>query len=158
MILTKQPKRLAEFARWYTEAGKFWPQNLICGTSVTTQVTTSRIADLLKVPGRLFISAEPLWEQVDLGDLSRIDLVITGGQSGKKAKPCDLAWLRSVRDQCRSAGVACFVKQLGSHPRDDDGRRLQLRDSHGGDWSEWPADLQIREFPRAAGQTESAQT
>jgi protein gp37 len=149
MLLTKQPRRLAEFARWHLEAGGAWPHNLLCGASVTSQASASRIADLARVPGLRFISAEPLWGPVNLGDLSRVDLVITGGQSGKDARPCRLEWLRDVRGQCQSAGVSCFVKQLGANVHED-GRRLRLRDSHGGAWSEWPGDLRVRQFPRSA--------
>lgn len=98
-----------------------------------------------------------------------IDWVIMGGESGPKARPFDIGWARSIRDQCQAAGVAFFMKQLGKRPeavrRGQDGPppagyerlidagggtgiyRLRLRDSHGGDWDEWPADLRIREFP-----------
>jgi protein gp37 len=156
MILTKQPRRLAEFARWHTDSGRAWPENLLCGASVTVQGTVSRLADLVRVPGLRFISAEPLWGPVKLGDLCPIDLVITGGQSrsdretklGREVRRCRLEWLRDVRDQCRAAGVPCFVKQLGANVHEDGGR-LRLCDGHGGEWSEWPADLRVRQFPRA---------
>jgi hypothetical protein len=45
--------------------------------------------------------------------------------------------------------VPVFVKQLGSRPAEGDAR-LRLRDGHGGDWSEWPADLRVREMPLPA--------
>jgi protein gp37 len=50
-----------------------------------------------------------------------IDWVIVGGESGPHARPCDVAWIRSIRDQCRAAGVACFIKQLGARPFDSAG-------------------------------------
>lgn len=87
--------------------------------------------------------------------------VIVGGESGANARPMDLAWARSLVAQCREAGVACFVKQLGANIRglkkdgiDHDaisailGSTYHLRDRKGGDPSEWPADLRVREFPR----------
>jgi protein gp37 len=91
-----------------------------------------------------------------------IGWAIVGGESGPGARPFDLAWARSLRDQCNAAGVPCFVKQLGAHPvsSSDDDRghvgdmnspklfRLKFRDAHGGDPSEWPEDLNVREFPR----------
>ena len=58
--------------------------------------------------------------------------------------------------QCKAAGVACFVKQLGANPceeNDPNGKypafhhELKLRDKKGGDWNEWPHDIQVREFP-----------
>jgi len=53
----------------------------------------------------------------------RLDWVIVGGESGPKARPCDVAWIRSVVQQCQATGVPCFVKQLGANvrTRNDDG-------------------------------------
>lgn len=103
--------------------------------------------------------------------LTRLDWVIVGGESGHGARPFDVAWARSIVGQCRAAGVPCFVKQLGSDARDaaaarDDmgardvwpagwtptvnGRCVwqpDLTDRKGGDPSEWPEDLRVREFP-----------
>ena len=47
----------------------------------------------------------------------RIDWVIVGGESGPGARPCDVRWIRSVVGQCKAAGTACFVKQIGAQPR-----------------------------------------
>lgn len=90
----------------------------------------------------------------------RLDWVIVGGESGPGARPCDVAWIRSTVEQCRAAGVPCFVKQLGARPvtyhcaaRDrcthpDCGPvALDLLDRKGGDPAEWPADLRVREMP-----------
>ena len=88
----------------------------------------------------------------------RLDWIVVGGESGPGARPFDLAWARSTVEQCREAGVACFVKQLGARPLeyvppsgapDDDGdmRPLALLDRKGGDPAEWPADLRVREMP-----------
>lgn len=82
------------------------------------------------------------------------DWVIVGGESGPGARPMDLEWARSLVAQCKAAGVACFVKQLGSNPS----VRLRastitgwplpkLQSRHGSDMKEWPADLQVREQP-----------
>lgn len=93
----------------------------------------------------------------------KIDWVIVGGESGPGARPCDVAWIRSIVQQCKAAGVACFVKQLGSTPvssRPADFENgdtitgeadLILRDRKGGDPSEWPEDLRVREFPAVDG-------
>ena len=90
-----------------------------------------------------------------------------------RARPCDIQWIRSIKDQCKEAGVSCFVKQLGKIPIQVCGRcgrsagkvlggyvdscgpehdalieqMKRLRDSKGGDWDEWPADLRVREMP-----------
>jgi protein gp37 len=98
---------------------------------------------------------------------ARIDWVIVGGESGSGARPCDVAWIRSLVAQCRAAGTKVFVKQLGAvaataiaptgrfrtHP--ETGTRqvqmqvttLPLRDRKGGDPAEWPEDLRVREMP-----------
>ena len=97
------------------------------------------------------------------GSWRGIDWVIVGGESGPGARPMQVEWARSLVKQCQAAGVACFVKQLGSNPKGDDfpvehdpvtgNRILKLRqvitihDKKGGDIAEWPADLRVREFP-----------
>ena len=105
-------------------------------------------------------------------DTAHLDWVIVGGESGPGARPFDIAWARSAVRQCRAAGVPVFVKQLGAVPMQDDaswrrdGRAvawlnhrnhrkvpadfvpLLLNNRKGGDPSEWPEDLRVREFPR----------
>lgn len=95
---------------------------------------------------------------------SALDWVIVGGESGFGARPVDVAWIRDVVGQCRAANVPVFVKQLGAFAMTDardealphrrqngvgtlSALRLALRDAKGGDPSEWPADLRVREFP-----------
>ena len=84
--------------------------------------------------------------------------VIVGGESGPGARPLHLAWARSLVAQCRDAGVAVFVTQLGGRAetnvvRDLNGhdaggeRWLVSRGKRGSDMSEWPEDLRVREFP-----------
>jgi protein gp37 len=69
--------------------------------------------------------------------------VIVGGESGPGARPMDLAWARSLVEQCRVAGVAVFVKQLGRAWSQAAG----LGAGHGGDPAHWPADLRVRGLP-----------
>jgi protein gp37 len=95
---------------------------------------------------------------------AKLDWVIVGGESGPSARPCRVQWMRDVVAQCRSAGVPVFVKQLGAQPEGDPrpperidpvtGARtltvmqvLEVCDRKGGDPSEWPEDLRVREFP-----------
>jgi protein gp37 len=91
-----------------------------------------------------------------LDGLRRLDWLIVGGESGPGARPFDLAWARSTIAQCKAAGVPVFVKQLGGRPvslnfgasRDPDVPGLYpTMDRKGGDPSEWPEDLRVREFP-----------
>ena len=145
--LTKMPWRMAEFAAWLkSDHHQDWPANLVAMTSVTSAKTVVRAKQLLEVPVRFRgLSVEPLWGEVDL-PLAGIDWCIVGGQSGPGAKPFNVVWLRSLQAQCKTAGSALFVKQLGALP-EREGKRIKLADEHGGDWNEWPVDLRIREMP-----------
>jgi len=145
--LTKRPRRMAQFSEWLNTRDISWPDNLVAMTSVTSVKTIGRVEQLLKVRCKFRgLSVEPLWSPVTL-PLCGINWVIVGGESGSGAKPFNLDWARDIIRQCRTAGVAPFVKQLGAVPFDG-GRPLDLHDSHGGDWNEWPLDLRVREFPK----------
>ncbi len=98
-----------------------------------------------------------------------IQWVIAGGESGHGAHICDVAWIRSTIGQCKAAGVACFVKQLGATPvlrspierfatsGNNQISRIGgpaelvvtggLEHPKGGDMLEWPEDLRVRELP-----------
>lgn len=146
-VLTKRPKQLAAFARRF---GAF-PEHVICMTTVTSGETLHRINDLRRVNCSMRgLSIEPLWERLtpESLNLDGIDWVIVGGESGGKehSKPFHLEWARELRDLCRQAGVAFFLKQLGSNPVES-GQPVKLSNAHGGDWQEWPEDLRVREFP-----------
>jgi protein gp37 len=152
--LTKRPNRLAKFERWLDQQhGLPLPSNLWLGTSITGPNALSRIEHLRKVGnGKTlrFLSVEPLWDEISLaGRLDGISWVIVGGESsqGAKAEEFRLEWAAKIRDECKDAGVPFFVKQLGSMPTVKS-KRLELPDRHGGEWSHWPRDLQIREMPR----------
>lgn len=85
----------------------------------------------------------------------RLHWVIVGGESGPRARPFDLVWARLMREACRDAGVAFFMKQLGSvavdgaHMRGARKSLLELKHKKGGDPAEWPEALRVREFPKA---------
>jgi protein gp37 len=154
-----------------------WPlKNVWLGVSAAHQPDADALIPiLLKCPAAVrFVSAEPLVEKLDFafdhecGDPPHWrcppipDWVIVGGESGPGARPCDIAWVRSIVEQCKSAGVPCFVKQLGADVRCkpaeawpagtkwfvDGVNRVGLHDRKGGDPSEWPEDLRAREFPK----------
>lgn len=124
---------------WTDDGGKapgVWPlPNVHLGVSVEDQATAdTRIPLLLQCPAATrFVSYEPALAAVDftrflphfesMGDGVRgvrvvpgLNWVIVGGESGQGARPFDVAWARSTIKQCREAGVACFVKQLGARP------------------------------------------
>lgn len=81
-----------------------------------------------------------------LGADTALDWVVVGGESGATARPFDIDWALSTAAQCKAAGVACFVKQLGAKPHVY-GEPLPLADRAGADPSEWPLLLQVQEYP-----------
>jgi protein gp37 len=145
--VTKRPKQMAKFASWLAEKGIPWPDNLVAMTTVTSADTPYRVNDLREVPAKMRgLSVEPLWEEITL-DLTGIDWVIVGGESGASAEPFHVEWAEKLREQCREAGVAFFFKQLGSKPYYH-GEPLKMKDPHGGDWDEWlEVAWKVREAP-----------
>lgn len=96
-------------------------KNVFIGTSISDQETAEKavlaLLECRDLSHVLFLSGEPLLGPVNLSAwLERLDWVIVGGESGPKARPCDITWIRSIVDQCLLAGVPCFVAQLGSMP------------------------------------------
>ena len=88
-----------------------------------------------------------------------LNWIIVGGESGPGARPFDIDWARSIVEQCRTAGVRCFVKQLGARPRYGNtegysrvirGEAIEPTDRKGGNMNEWPADLRVREWPKVS--------
>lgn len=163
LLLTKRPENVLEFTkRWSGELPQclsHWPENVWIGTSVENQSTAEvRVPYLLRVPAAVrFLSCEPLLGPIDLsGILSQIHWCIVGGESGINARPMSIKWATSLVDQCQVAGVKVFVKQLGSNPvkvgdwqgKEPVGTPLKLTDSKGGDVSEWPEALRVREMPK----------
>lgn len=87
-----------------------------------------RIAHLRATPAAVrFLSIEPLLQDVGLLDLTGIDWVIVGGESGPGARPMQPAWVRSLRAQCRGARIPFFFKQWGGPRKKEAGRRLDGR-------------------------------
>lgn len=172
-----------------------WPlKNVWLGVSVEDQKhADERVTLLLKTPAAVrFVSYEPALGPVDFDNLNdgetmwtrpaetienRLDWIIVGGESGPGARPFNIQWARDVIAQCKAAGVAVFVKQMGGNAQERNDRiadvwyyadgsdmdtealdadsyryqgapvRIKLKSSKGGDPAEWPADLRVREFP-----------
>jgi protein gp37 len=143
---------MAAFSSWLKKKGIDWPRNLWAGTSITTQGTTSRINSLLKVGDDntiRFLSVEPQRENIDLTKwLPRLDWLIQGGESGHNAHAFHLEWALEMIAQCKEARVPYFLKQCGSKVFFH-GQRVELSNSHGGVWSEWPVQkLRVRQMPK----------
>jgi protein gp37 len=121
-LLTKRPRRVVRMADTLS-----WPDNVWMGVSVESQTEAWRVDDLRRIPAAVrFISAEPLIGPVDL-DLSGIDWLIAGGESGPNCRPLDASWVRELRDQCQQASVAFFFKQWGGIRAKSGGRELDGR-------------------------------
>jgi len=124
-----------------------WPlANVWLGTSIELDRYCRRADDLRGTPAAMrFLSLEPLLGPLPSLNLDGIDWCIIGGESGGGARPMDPGWVRELMAQCREAGTAIFVKQLGAVL----GRQFNAG-PHGADWEMWPEDLMVREFPRTA--------
>lgn len=114
LLLTKRPENIARMvpAPWLG----LWPQNAWIGTTVENKrYANLRIPKILEVPAAVrFLSCEPLLGPVNLASwIDQLQWVITGGESGHHARPMHPDWVRSIRDQCRAAGVAHHFKQWG---------------------------------------------
>ena len=132
-VLTKRSSLMRDFLKRRYRQGR-GPTHIWCGVSVEDGTKLSRVRHLRDAPaGIRFLSIEPLIGPVGCLDLTGIDWVIAGGESGPRARPMNIEWVRNIRDQCRTAGVAFFFKQWGGlHPKSG-GRALDGRE-----WSEFP--------------------
>jgi protein gp37 len=186
LLLTKRIGNAAKML-----AGRVPLANVWIGASIVNQEEADRdIPKLLATPAaKRFVSYEPALGPVNFDEwlddraggvpgvsyrdapTRGLDWIIVGGESsqgGAKARPFNIEWARSTVEQCRAAGIACFVKQFGSNPgvhvdgdalddvldlpRDGMPGRFYpldppLRDRAGADPAEWPADLRTQQFP-----------
>ncbi len=173
-ILTKRAENIKD--RLPADWGEGY-ENVWLGVSVENQkMAEHRVPILCRTPAKVrFASLEPL---LDLVVLERLDMrykqsagwanvlhrwrkgdswdfigglnwLIVGGESGNengkyKYRPCQLDWIADLVAQGKCYKVPVFVKQLGTHLA----KEMNLKDSHGGDISEFPEDLRVREFPK----------
>lgn len=147
LLLTKRPSNILKMIpkKWTYDP----PVNVMYGTSPVDQKTADTlIPQLMRVPGRTFLSIEPQLSEIDISDWFGLyqhddgayalkvgsrwdnspDWIIQGGESGHHKRPFDITWARSLRDQCAAAGVPYFFKQIDKV-------------------KEIPSDLLIRQFP-----------
>lgn len=150
-VLTKRPERVEEYQNWVAKNFSdghhysiWFPQNLWLGVSVEMKGFRDRISTLqyLKlnwqvIPGKIFVSFEPLLRDVTPVDLYGVDWIIIGGESGPNHRPFNPDWARNLIKQAKAQGVAVWMKQLGGF-------------RPGNSMGELPEDLRIREFPETA--------
>jgi len=143
-VLTKRPERMRD---WFAEnAHRFWhyhapdepkreyvtpdwpDSQLWLGTSIENDRFVGRADALRDTPAAVrFISAEPLLGPLPSLDLTGIDWLIIGGESGPGHRPMDPVWVRELRDRADGAGVAFFFKQWGGRTPKAGGRLLDGR-------------------------------
>jgi protein gp37 len=132
-VLTKRSSLMKKFvnARYKHKAV---PEHIWLGTSVEDGTKRSRIRHVQTTNASVrFLSIEPLIGPPKTLDLRGIQWVIVGGESGPHARPMQLTWVRSVRDQCVKQGIPFFFKQWGGYRPKSGGRELD-----GKEWNEFP--------------------
>jgi protein gp37 len=167
-VLTKRPQRMAELLPKMVDGiaeqsdgtldlhpatvgpaiGEWPAANVWLGTSIETNRYVFRADHLRATPAAIrFLSLEPLLGPLPSLDLTGIDWVIVGGESGPGARPMHPDWVRDIRDRCTGRGVPFFVKQLSS------GGPKAIKDI-----DRFPEDLRIREMPNAERQAQRTGT
>jgi len=133
-VLTKRSSLMRDFLR-KRYGRRQGPIHIWLGVSIEDGTKTSRIRHIREAPaGVRFLSIEPLIGPVGKLDLTEIDWVIVGGESGPGARPMKQEWALDIRDQCKARGVAFFFKQWGGVRPKSGGRILDGRE-----WNDFPA-------------------
>lgn len=137
-VLTKRAERMARFCRDVEVSPNVW-----LGVSVENRKYGVPRIDVLRNidVGIRFLSVEPLLEDLGRIDLSGINWVIVGGESGRKARPMKPEWVDGIKRQCDQADVAFFFKQWGTWGADGQKRSKGAngRRYRGREWDNMPA-------------------
>jgi protein gp37 len=153
-VLTKRPELMRDWVLANTHITVPVLPNVWLGTSIENNRWIHRADDLRDTPAAIrFISAEPLLGPLDKLDLTGIDWLIVGGESGWKHRPNDAAWVRDLRDRAIDEGVAFFFKQWGGRTPKAGGRLLDGRT-----WDELPIGEVAGRATRRTGATSLADT
>ena len=130
-VLTKRADRLSQL-----NADLDWAANVWMGVTVESSEYSWRIDRLRQTQAAVkFVSFEPLLGPIPAVDLSGIDWVVVGGESGPGARPMRAEWVDDILRECQATGVAFFFKQWGGRNKKKAGRLL-----HGRTWDEMPLD------------------
>ena len=122
-VLTKRAELLEQYSDQLV-----WTENIWMGVSVENQEVAFRIDHLRRSAAKIkFLSLEPLLGPLHNLDLTGIDWVIVGGESGRKPRPMKAEWVEDIRQQCEAAGVHFFFKQWGGTNKKAAGRILNER-------------------------------
>ena len=122
-ILTKRAERLTDIAPHL-----FWSPNIWMGVTVESAAYLCRLEYLRQVPAAVkFLSLEPLLSSIQSLNLTDIDWVIVGGESGPGARPMEKEWVVNILEQCQETQVPFFFKQWGGAIKKRSGRLLNDR-------------------------------
>lgn len=128
-ILTKRSERLLELDKKIK-----WPDNVWMGVSVEEDKYAYRIDHLRQTSSVVkFLSLEPLLGPLENMNLTGIDWVIVGGESGPGARPIKEEWVLDIRNQCLRKSIPFFFKQWGGVLKKRAGRLLENKE-----WNEFP--------------------
>jgi protein gp37 len=128
-VLTKRSERLLELSPTLP-----WAQNIWMGVTVEHQEYLHRVDHLRATGAALkFLSLEPLLSPLSDLNLTGIDWVIVGGESGQRARPMRKEWVVEIRDKCLEASVPFFFKQWSRANPEEDGCLLDGRE-----WKDMP--------------------
>ena len=136
-ILTKRAERMCQYL-----SVREIPKNIWLGVTVDNRKEgLPRIDKLRNLNAKvLFLSVEPLLEDLGEINLKNIDWVIVGGESGNKARPMDKEWVINIKQQCETEGIAFFFKQWGTWGEDKIKRNKKLngKELEGKIWQQYP--------------------
>lgn len=119
-VLTKRADRLGQLSRHFN-----WTDNIWMGVSVENNDFVYRIDHLKNTPAKIkFLSLEPLLGPIPDLNLSGIDWVIVGGESGRKSRPIKEEWVIDIKNRCLKSHVEFFFKQWGGMNKKANGREL----------------------------------
>jgi protein gp37 len=135
-VLTKRPNHLLGLQDAFS-----WTKNIWMGVSVENKDALWRLRCLqerLTYAKVKFLSIEPLLEDLGEIDLTGIDWVIVGGESGITPRPMQESWVRNIKDQCVAQDVPFFYKQSGGTRANN----IKLPFLDGQQWTQYPKSYQ----------------
>ncbi len=142
-ILTKRSERLLKL-----DSSIDWPENVWMGVSVENDRWVGRVDHLRQTGAKVkFLSLEPLIGSVPSLDLTGIDWIIVGGESGPSYRPMKVEWVEEIAEKCEASGSALFVKQDSAK-----------RDAVKGRFKHYPHLWQQKHFPIPSASNDQLRT
>ena len=138
-VLTKRSSLMRDFVHQHYR-GQAAPPHIWLGVSIENAAAMTRLRHLKQTNASVrFVSFEPLLGPLSAVNLEGIHWIIAGGESGPGARPMQIEWVRSLRDQCQAQRVAFFFKQWGGRTPKTGGNTLDGRQ-----WLEYP---RVQRYP-----------